>query len=271
MVANAKEGHQTDRGYIPSSLENNEKGKYIDFFEKAAASGIGCFGGSAHYWKLLNKKNVPNGSTIYDLCCGQGQQFLHLSDLVGEEGRVIGADIVPSFINEAKRYVKDLELDNVDVYLMDCCKLEPPFADEGADIVLALETVGCMSMEDTLALLDESSRLCKTEGTLLISGNAKEYYACYLMTNGKVKDAEHLLRTGVLKDTSGLTYGFFSGKDLEYELSKRDFESKVIEESFQDAFGKKSGLSADMLELTAKNIAVAKKICWSLEKPYLVT
>lgn len=260
MVATILGKRLADKTEYTPMPHDAEKGRYIKSFEKAAASGRGCFGGSAFYWKLLNKKNVPKGSTFYDLCCGQGQQFLYLSELVGENGLIIGADMVPSFVEEAKRNIQDFGLDNVEVYLRDCCNLKPLFTYDGADIVTLFETIGYVSMEDNHSLLDEASRACRKGGTLFATAEAKEFYSSDLMSKGYIQEALLLLEKGIIKNSEGLWQARFSKDDLKNELVERGFEPQVTAESVREAFGKRFKIPSDLMDLEVKNIVVARKV-----------
>lgn len=56
---------------------------------------------------------VEPGATVLDLACGTGQNFPHLVDKIGSEGRLIGVDRSRGMLKQARQKVRAQAWDNV--------------------------------------------------------------------------------------------------------------------------------------------------------------
>lgn len=86
-----------------------------------------------HSWSLPKRRvarlmlDVQPNDRVLDLACGTGANLLHLRELVGEGGQVIGVDISPRMLDVAKRMIANHGWKNVEVLGADAAHL--PFED----------------------------------------------------------------------------------------------------------------------------------------------
>ena len=62
---------------------------------------------------VLRRLGIGPGMTVVDLCCGDGYFTAPMSRIVGDEGRVIGLDMLPAMLAAAKEHVAGEGLPNV--------------------------------------------------------------------------------------------------------------------------------------------------------------
>ncbi|HQU27612.1 MAG: class I SAM-dependent methyltransferase [Nitrospira sp.] len=121
---------------------------------------------------------IERGNTVLDIGCGNGKQVVVFSDLVGDRGRVVGADIfsqVPGLLESAKEKLSGKK----NVEFLDHSASQPfPHADGFFDAITS-----CYSfyyVNDVKATLRECYRLLKHKGRCFIVGpswdNSKEFY-----------------------------------------------------------------------------------------------
>ena len=93
-----------------------------------------------HGWTLPKRRlarlalDLQPGDSVLDLACGTGLNFSHLRKLVGERGRVVGADLTPAMLDIARQLIVTNSWKNVEVREADAANL--PFADASFDKVL---------------------------------------------------------------------------------------------------------------------------------------
>ena len=127
---------------------------------------------------IQSRIHIGKGDTILDIGCGNGKQVSVFSDLVGDGGKVIGADIysqVPGLLENAKEKLSGKK----NVELMDhSANLRFPQADQTFDIITS-----CYSfyyVDNVQSTLRECYRLLKEGGRCFIVGpswdNSKEFY-----------------------------------------------------------------------------------------------
>lgn len=82
------------------------------------------------HWKIANSLveygQVGLGHNVLDIATGTGHCAIAAAQLVGSEGRVIGIDISPGMITQAKQKAKTLNLSNVEFQLADGENLDFP-------------------------------------------------------------------------------------------------------------------------------------------------
>jgi len=66
---------------------------------------------------------IEEGSFVLDLPCGTGQSFNALAAAVGESGRVVGVDLSPGMLREAKRRIDRENMSRVSVLEKDAASL----------------------------------------------------------------------------------------------------------------------------------------------------
>jgi predicted methyltransferase len=65
--------------------------------------------------QLVRLLGIKPGMTIADIGAGSGYYVVRLSPIVGASGRVIAEDVMPDYLENLRRRVRDLGLANVDV------------------------------------------------------------------------------------------------------------------------------------------------------------
>ena len=65
--------------------------------------------------QLVRLLGIKPGMTVADIGAGSGYYVVRLSPIVGASGRVIAEDVVPDYLENLRRRVRDLGLQNVDV------------------------------------------------------------------------------------------------------------------------------------------------------------
>lgn len=89
---------------------------------------------ATHSWSLPNRREarlalgVQPGDRVLDIACGTGANFKHLSELVGEAGRVTGVDLTPAMLNIARAKIVRHGWENVEVHTADAAQLPFPAA-----------------------------------------------------------------------------------------------------------------------------------------------
>ena len=69
--------------------------------------------GILNYSHYLLEESVTKGETVIDATCGNGNDTLYLSKLVGDEGHVLAFDIQEQAIQNSKKLVDDNGFENV--------------------------------------------------------------------------------------------------------------------------------------------------------------
>ncbi|MAG72889.1 protein-L-isoaspartate O-methyltransferase [archaeon] len=68
---------------------------------------------------MLHALDIKEGHTILEVGAGVGYQAALLGKLVGKEGIVISAEIIPELVHAAKRNIETCQLSNVHIYEAD--------------------------------------------------------------------------------------------------------------------------------------------------------
>jgi ubiquinone/menaquinone biosynthesis C-methylase UbiE len=114
---------------------------------------------------LLDEIKPLKGKTILDVGCGNGNTVLAITKEVGPNGKVVGIDISPEGIAEAKRKAVELGLEKVTEFrVADAEQL--PFKDNSFDIVIS-ECVVCLTPDKQKAL-NEKARVLKPGGKIVM-------------------------------------------------------------------------------------------------------
>jgi ubiquinone/menaquinone biosynthesis C-methylase UbiE len=169
-----------------------------------------------------------------DLGCGPGG-FLAL--MAPHCGTIVGADIVPDFIEECRSTIDSHSINNASAVLLDSSKL--PFYDNEFDKVVMVDTIH--HLENHKITLEEVCRILKPGGLLLIlepnKSNPLLAILCALDPN------EHgLLRLGT----------FFSYRRIlgsSFEVIHQDYNGMLVGPD-----GKISSAIADFVSLQGKSL-----------------
>jgi cyclopropane fatty-acyl-phospholipid synthase-like methyltransferase len=76
--------------------------------------------------RLLEYAQVEVGQTILDIGTGTGHLAIALAQIVGDKGRVIGIDISPRMLEQARIKVDELRFKNIELQLADAEALDYP-------------------------------------------------------------------------------------------------------------------------------------------------
>jgi ubiquinone/menaquinone biosynthesis C-methylase UbiE len=85
-----------------------------------------------HGWTLPKRRlarlalDLQPGDRVLDLACGTGLNLSHLRKLVGERGRVVGADLTPAMLDIARKQIIRNGWKNVEVREADAANLSFP-------------------------------------------------------------------------------------------------------------------------------------------------
>ncbi len=99
--------------------------------------------------RLVEYGQVSSGQYILDIATGTGHVAISSAQLVGAEGKVIGIDISPGMLAQAKRKVEKLNLKNIEFQLSDAETLN--FASDSFDRIFCSSAFIWMS--DLIAAL----------------------------------------------------------------------------------------------------------------------
>lgn len=89
----------------------------------------------------VNALLLKPGDTVIDLGCGTGLNFSYLHDAVGEGGRIIGVDLTPAMLDQAKRKVTKAGWNNVNLVEADMSRYSFPANANGVLATLSLATI----------------------------------------------------------------------------------------------------------------------------------
>ncbi|MEB3180930.1 MAG: methyltransferase domain-containing protein [Nostocaceae cyanobacterium] len=84
--------------------------------------------------RLVEHANILQGQQVLDIATGTGMVAIEAAQLVGLEGRVVGVDISPGMLAQARHKVEMLGLSNIEFQLADAEALS--FPDNSFDRVL---------------------------------------------------------------------------------------------------------------------------------------
>lgn len=95
--------------------------------------------------RALEKANLEENDFVIDLGCGTGINFPGILARIGEHGRLVGIDITPEMLNQARKLVDSYGWKNVELIEADMDKCDFP---EGADVILSTGAFGWLSDPD---------------------------------------------------------------------------------------------------------------------------
>jgi len=130
----------------------------LDGYAKDADLGLGC--GLPTEWAGLEK-----GHTVLDLGSGAGNDVFVARALVGDEGRVIGVDMVPEMVTKAQENAERLGAKNVEFHLGEIENL--PLEDATVDV--AISNCVLNLVPDKARAFAEIHRVLKPGGHFCIS------------------------------------------------------------------------------------------------------
>ena len=130
----------------------------MDTVPKDSNLGLGC--GNPH---LI--ANISEGETVLDLGSGAGFDCFLASKKVGDKGLVIGVDMTPEMLSEARNNAINNGYKNIDFRLGEIENL--PVAETKVDIIISNCVINLSPNKQRV--YDEAYRVLKTGGRLSIS------------------------------------------------------------------------------------------------------
>jgi SAM-dependent methyltransferase len=132
------------------------------FFAARASSWDSRFGDDMPaYAMAVSEAGIPAGGVVLDAGCGTGRALPALRMAAGTDGTVIGLDVTPEMLDQARHGGRP---DFATLVLGDSCRL--PLADRSVDVVFAAGLV--MHLPDLTAGLTELARVVRPGGRLAI-------------------------------------------------------------------------------------------------------
>ena len=99
--------------------------RYIETFDKVAPS-FGTSGPSFFDYfgeRLVDLSEITSGEYLLDVACGRGSIIFPAAGKVGPKGGVIAVDLAPGMIRETLSDIKERDLKNIEIMLMDAAKM----------------------------------------------------------------------------------------------------------------------------------------------------
>ncbi|MCS5421156.1 MULTISPECIES: methyltransferase domain-containing protein [Psychrilyobacter] len=119
---------------------------------------------------------IKDGEIILDFGCGAGIDLIFASKLVGDQGRVVGLDLIPEMLGRAKKNIDKLNLKNTSLVLSKDDNLI--FPDATFDTIISNSVFNLVPNKEFL--FKELYRVLKPKGKLMVVDQ--------LFTGGKIKD-----------------------------------------------------------------------------------
>jgi SAM-dependent methyltransferase len=123
---------------------------------------VESFAGVANHWAL---GRIEPGEVVLDLGCGAGTDLLIAAQMTGPAGRVIGVDMTPAMLEQARASAAQIGLTNVELHesLIESLPLE----DASVDIVISNGVIDLVPDKD--AVFNEIDRVLRPGGRLQIA------------------------------------------------------------------------------------------------------
>jgi SAM-dependent methyltransferase len=125
-------------------------------------ASVESFAGVANHWTL---GRIEPGQVVLDLGCGAGTDVLIAAQMTGPTGRVIGVDMTPAMLEQARASAARMGLQNVD---LDESLIESlPIEHASVDVVISNGVIDLVP--DKEAVFDEIDRVLRPGGRLQIA------------------------------------------------------------------------------------------------------
>jgi len=125
-------------------------------------TAVGSFAGVANHWEL---GSLLPGEHVLDLGCGAGTDTLVAAQMVGADGHVIGIDMTPEMLANARAAA--VEMGATDVEFVEGEAEHLPFADESFDVVISNGVIDLVP--DKEAVFAEIHRVLRPGGRIQIA------------------------------------------------------------------------------------------------------
>lgn len=130
--------------------------------------------------QLFEIAGVGVGDQVADIGCHEGYLSFHLSNTVGNQGRVYSVDVQESRLDELRAHIEERKVKNIKVILGDYDN--PNLPDHTFDVVFIVDTYH--EMDDYMKILAHVKKALKPDGRLLILEKLKDPH------KGKSRDAQ---------------------------------------------------------------------------------
>jgi len=84
--------------------------------------------------QLVRLLGIKSGMTVADIGAGSGYHVVRLSPIVGANGRIIAEDVMPKYVQNLRKRVRDLGLQNVEIRLSE--PHDPKLPADSVDIAI---------------------------------------------------------------------------------------------------------------------------------------
>jgi SAM-dependent methyltransferase len=125
-------------------------------------ASVESFAGVANPWTL---GRVESGEVVLDLGCGAGTDLLIAAQMTGPAGRVVGVDMTPAMLAQARASATAMGLNNVELHQALIESL--PVEDASIDVVISNGVIDLVP--DKEAVFDEIDRVLRPGGRLQIA------------------------------------------------------------------------------------------------------
>lgn len=118
---------------------------------------------NAYRKEAVRALNLRPGSTVLDLGCGTGLNFPFLQEAIGPQGKIIGVDLTPAMLAQAKARIQQHGWNNVQLVQADASQFELP---QGVDGVLSTFALSLMPAYEEI--IRKSAQALTSGGRLVI-------------------------------------------------------------------------------------------------------
>ena len=113
--------------------------------------------------RLVRRLALQPGDTVLDLACGTGLNFAAIQKKIGPSGQLIGVDLTPAMLDEARKKTKSHGWTNVTLIEADVTTFRPS---EQVDVALCTLAIGLMP--DPEAVVRAMVEMTRPGGRVLI-------------------------------------------------------------------------------------------------------
>jgi arsenite methyltransferase len=123
---------------------------------------VESFAGVANHW-LLGR--IEPASVVLDLGCGAGTDLMIAAQMTGPQGRVIGVDMTPAMLEQARASAREMGFEHVELHesLIESLPLDAA----SVDVVISNGVIDLVPDKD--AVFDEIDRVLRPGGRLQVA------------------------------------------------------------------------------------------------------
>ncbi len=167
--------------------------------------------------------------TVLELGCGYGRVLKYLAE---KAHKVVGIDISQVNLDYAKDYLSDYK--NIEIHLMTARKLR--FSPQSFDLVIGIQNPISSFKIDPYTLIEESLRVTKHKGKVLISSYSEKIWNERLdwfveqSKKGLIGEIDfEKTKDGIIVCKDGYTATTFSKEDFSLLISELDLNAEIVE------------------------------------------